>query len=59
MKTVQITETFTGYPNDKKRVFVEGEEPDLSDEYADLIVGKGHARLKPGPKPETKKDDAK
>ena len=45
MKTVHITEPFTGYPNGKdKRDFAVGEEPELSNEYADLIVGKGLAR---------------
>jgi hypothetical protein len=45
MKTVHILEPFTGYPNGKsKRDFAKGEEPELSNEYADLVIAKGHAR---------------
>jgi hypothetical protein len=47
MKTVHILEDFTGYPNGKdERHFAKGEQPDpeLSNEFADLIVAKGHAR---------------
>lgn len=45
MKTIHITEAFAGYPNGKnKRDFAVGEEPELSNEYADLIVGKGLGR---------------
>lgn len=45
MKTVRILETFDGYPNgtDEER-FVAGETPTLSDDFADLIVGKGLAK---------------
>lgn len=55
MKTVTITAAFAGYPNGRtKRDFVEGEEAELSNEFADLIIGKGLAReasAKPSPKP--------
>jgi len=44
MKTVHITEPFAGYPNGKKREFTKGEELELSNDYADLIVGKGLGR---------------
>lgn len=48
MKTVQIIEPFTGYPNGKdKRDFVVNEEPELSNEYADLLIGKDLARELP------------
>lgn len=48
MKTVHITEPFAGYPNGKdKRDFTLGEEVELSNEYADLIVGKDLARELP------------
>ena len=48
MKTVEITAGFTGYPNGKdKRHFAKGETPELSDVFADLIVGKGLARENP------------
>ena len=48
MKTIHVTEAFTGYPNGKdKREFALGEEPELSNEYAGLIVGKGLARELP------------
>ena len=59
MKTVEITQTFTGYPNEKdKRVFTEGEEAELSNDYADLVIGKGLAREKVAP-PTTKAAAAK
>lgn len=54
MKTVVITESFEGYPNGKKVAFAAGEELTLSDAYADLIVGKGHARHKPADAPSAK-----
>ncbi len=44
MKTVEITAGFTGYPNDKKRHFAKGDEPELADAYADMLIGKGLAR---------------
>ena len=43
MKTVRIKEAFTGYPGGKRRDFAIGEEPELPNEFADLIIGKGHA----------------
>lgn len=53
---IRIVENFTGYPDGKTpREFAEGEVPkDLSDEYAELLVKKGHAAPitsngKPGP----------
>lgn len=61
MKTVRIIETFDGFPNGKdERRFTKGEEPELSNEYADLLIKKGHAeeigdkpRQVPAPKKET------
>lgn len=44
MKTIHITAAFTGYPNGKRRDFAEGEEPELANDYADLIIGKQLAR---------------
>ncbi|MGQ4273396.1 hypothetical protein [Terrihabitans sp. B22-R8] len=56
MKTVHILEPFTGYPSGKKRAFAKGEEPELPNDFADLIVKKGHAReLTLGDKPATKR----
>lgn len=48
MKTVEILAGFTGYPNGKdRRHFAKGEEPELADAYADMIIGKSLAREKP------------
>lgn len=44
MKTVEVIEPFTGYPDGKERSFRVGEEANLPDDFADLIVAKGHAR---------------
>ncbi|KQO87338.1 hypothetical protein ASF33_02390 [Methylobacterium sp. Leaf92] len=45
MKTVEITETFDGYPTGKdERRFAAGEQPELSNEYAALLIAKGLAR---------------
>ncbi|WP_232629162.1 hypothetical protein [Methylobacterium sp. Leaf118] len=45
MKTVQILSDFSSYPNGKdERVFKTGEEPELSNEHADLLIAKGLAR---------------
>ena len=44
MKTIRITETFDGFPNGKDEVrFTKGEEPTVSNAFADLITGKGLA----------------
>lgn len=44
MKTVKITETFDGFPNGKDEIrFTKGEEPTVSNAFADLIVAKGLA----------------
>lgn len=43
MKSVVITQGFTGYPAGQKRHFSIGDEPVLADDYADLIIGKGLA----------------
>ncbi|WP_173087372.1 hypothetical protein [Devosia sp. 1635] len=57
MKTVAILAGFTGYPNGKKRHFAQGEEPEIADAYADMIVGKSLAREVPA-KPSTKPEPA-
>lgn len=66
MKTVEITSDFSGYPNGKdERAFTTGEAPELSDAFADLIIGKGlasevEATTKPAPtKAGKQKDDDK
>ncbi|MCP1200054.1 hypothetical protein [Notoacmeibacter sp. MSK16QG-6] len=53
MKKVVIREGFTGYPTDKGGAthFKAGETVSVSDEFAELIIGKGHAKAA-----ETKKD---
>ncbi|HEX2554240.1 MAG TPA: hypothetical protein VHL98_11090 [Microvirga sp.] len=51
MKTVVISEAFTGYPNGKRRSFAKGEEVEIAVAYADLLIEKGHAREKPSPAP--------
>lgn len=60
MKTVEIMAGFTGYPNGKdKRHFAKGESPELANDFADLIVGKGLAREKPATTPTPKAVPAK
>jgi hypothetical protein len=46
MKTVKITEPngFDAYPHGKKVHFVHGQEVDVADHFADLIIAKGHAK---------------
>lgn len=44
MKTVEIIETFTGYPSGAKRSFAAGETVEVPNDFADLIIQKGHAR---------------
>lgn len=45
MKTVQILSDFSSYPNGKdERAFRTGEEPELSNEHAELLIGKGLAK---------------
>jgi len=57
MKTIRITETFDGFPNGKDEVrFCKGEEPTVSNDFADLIVGKGLAKEIADPAPSTKAD---
>ncbi len=63
MKTVAILQDFTGYPSGKKTAFAKGAEVSVPDAFADLIVAKGHARVKvtpapakPEPKPLANKD---
>ncbi|KQQ13282.1 hypothetical protein ASF53_13995 [Methylobacterium sp. Leaf123] len=58
MKTVTILSDFSSYPNGKdERVWKTGEEAELSNEHADLLVGKGLAKeakaAKPAPAPTT------
>lgn len=44
MKTVRILEDFEGWPTGKAPVrYAKGEEVKVSNAFADLIVGKGHA----------------
>lgn len=57
MKTVRISEGFHAYPNGKKRDFAEGETPELSNDFADLIVGKGLATEVKEPAPRGGKPD--
>ncbi|MDV2987007.1 UNVERIFIED_CONTAM: hypothetical protein Q9R58_22110 [Methylobacteriaceae bacterium AG10] len=45
MKTVEILRTFDGYPTGKdERRFTAGEQPELSNEYAALLIAKGLAK---------------
>lgn len=45
MRQVEITENFTGYPDDKaRRRFLAGETPNLAEAYADMLVEKGLAK---------------
>lgn len=45
MKTVTILSDFSSYPNGKdERAFKTGEEPELSNEHADLLIAKGLAK---------------
>lgn len=45
MKTIRILESFDGFPNgkDEKR-FTKGDEPEVSNEYAKLLIDKGLAK---------------
>lgn len=50
MKTVKIAESFTGYPQGAKEgsqpvEYLKGQEVEVNDAFAELIVGKGHATL--------------
>lgn len=50
MKTVKITETFDGYPNGKRVTYEKGDEVEVADAFADLIIEKGHAKeVSPAP----------
>lgn len=45
MKTVTILSDFSSYPNGKdERAFRAGDEPELSNEHAELLIAKGLAR---------------
>ncbi|KMO20383.1 hypothetical protein [Methylobacterium platani] len=45
MKTVKIIETFDAYPTGRAlKTYAKGDELEVSDEFGDLIIGKGHAR---------------
>lgn len=45
MKTVKILSDFSSYPNGKdERAFRTGDEPELSNEHADLLIAKGLAK---------------
>lgn len=62
MKTVHILEAFTGFPagsDVSARSFSAGEIVDLEDDFADLIIAKGHATEQGSPavsKPVKKED---
>ena len=50
MRTVEILQDFTGYPDgETEQAFKAKETPSLEDAYAALLIEKGHARA-PGPK---------
>ncbi|TDR90292.1 hypothetical protein [Enterovirga rhinocerotis] len=51
MRVVKITEDFTGYPSGRKRAFEKGQVVEVPDDFADLAIGKGHAK-EPEPKVE-------
>jgi len=58
VRTIEITDTFDGYPASKKVSFVKGEVVEVSDAYADILIEKGLAKetSKTGPKATAKKD---
>jgi ribosomal protein L9 len=58
MKSVEIIDTFDGYPASKKVSFTKGEIVEVSDSYADILVAKGLAKetTKTGPKATARKD---
>lgn len=41
---ITILKDFTGYPDEKKTEFKEGDTPDLDEDYSNLLVTKGLAR---------------
>lgn len=60
MRKVKILEKFEGYPDSKKKhVYEKGSEHEVSDTFADLIIGKKHAKaaeeVRVAPKVEEKK----
>lgn len=65
MKTIRVVEAFSGYPagaheGSKRRDFEKGAEVEVPNDFADLIVEKGHAKLveaKPEPKAKAKSTD--
>lgn len=44
MRTIKAVEPFTGYPSGRKRSFEKGQEVEVPDDFADLVIGKGHAK---------------
>jgi hypothetical protein len=45
MRTVKILESFEGWPDGKSpKNFVQGDEVEVANDFADLIIGKGHAK---------------
>lgn len=44
MRTVKIIDDFDGYPSGKRRTFTAGQEVEVPNDFADLIVGKGLAK---------------
>lgn len=59
MRMIHILEPFTGYPSGKKRDFEKGDEPEVPNDFADLVVGKGHAREMVPAEPEQKPEAGK
>jgi hypothetical protein len=54
MKTIHVKQDFEGYPHggkegEKAVKFVTGQEIEVSDAFADMVVDKGHARLVDAP----------
>jgi len=70
MKTIIALEDFTGYPQgakegSKRHDFERGDELEVSEAFAELVIGKGHAKEKTAkaevkepvaPKPAAKKE---
>jgi hypothetical protein len=60
VKTIIILEDFTGYPQGAKQgslrqEFEKGQEIEVTDAFAELVIGKGHAKEKAGGEAKDKK----
>lgn len=58
MKTIVMLEAIEAYPNGQREFYAAGATLSFDDDYADLLIAKGHAKALPSPRKDQKTEES-